>query len=212
MKLGPVKIAPSSRSKRVPPVVAATAAAATATIKNKKPTPLASSTQIQSNKESVAEHPMILFQSSSSSSTYENSIESLGSKKYESATATQIVNNSDSMEHFPPPPPAPSTKIKSTTTTTREPLAAIAIPNEKESVAVGKVAPPPIVAAARASKRIGKILETMDVKILENVKPDNKQKHTKSTSTPSGLRRKPLSAPCDVSLIVASSSPSTAGC
>lgn len=54
-------------------------------------------------------------------------------------------------------------------------------------------------------KRVVRILEELDTKkerILENVKPDNKQKHTASTSTPSGGRRKPLKAPGDVSLIV----------
>ena len=37
--------------------------------------------------------------------------------------------------------------------------------------------------------------------IIENLRCDNKQKHTATCSTPSGLRRKPLKAPKDISFI-----------
>lgn len=54
-------------------------------------------------------------------------------------------------------------------------------------------------------KRVAKLLDEISDKkdqILQNVKPDNRQKHTASTSTPSGLRRRPLKAPQNVSLII----------
>ncbi len=52
-------------------------------------------------------------------------------------------------------------------------------------------------------KRGVKILEKIDDKNdqIENLKIDNKTKHSASTSTPSGARRRPLKAPQDVSMI-----------
>lgn len=56
-----------------------------------------------------------------------------------------------------------------------------------------------------AKKRNVKIMDEISNKpddILSNLKPDNKTKYKASTSTPSGLRRKPLKAPTDVSFIM----------
>ncbi len=54
------------------------------------------------------------------------------------------------------------------------------------------------------TKRAVRILEKIDDKNdqLTNLRIDNKTKHSASTSTPSGARRRPLKAPQDVSLIV----------
>jgi hypothetical protein len=60
-------------------------------------------------------------------------------------------------------------------------------------------------------KKAVKILETIDDKNdqIANFKPDNRTKHAASTSTPSGLRRRPLKLPQDVSMIVPSNTPSS---
>lgn len=54
------------------------------------------------------------------------------------------------------------------------------------------------------SKKAVKILETIDYKNdqISHLKIDNRTKHAAATSTPSGLRRKPLKAPQDISVIV----------
>ena len=63
--------------------------------------------------------------------------------------------------------------------------------------------PPPMAEAAARPKRSVKILEKLEDKTdkILNVKCDNRTKHTASTSTPSGLRRRPLKAPQNVSMI-----------
>lgn len=156
----------------------------------------------------VGENDIKLFQSSSSSSTTSSSSSSNQSEREsvdfrkkrtsESATATAIVNSMsiDMMENSEV---ATNTapKLKSIVKLPAQPVPAV----ETESAAAGADLP---IAVAKP-KRVVRILEELDVKkdrILENVKPDNKQKHTASTSTPSGGRRKPLKAPQDVSLIV----------
>ena len=52
-------------------------------------------------------------------------------------------------------------------------------------------------------KRLVRILEEINLKNdqLTNVKADNKHKHTAATSTPTGLRRRPLKVPQNVSII-----------
>ncbi len=52
-------------------------------------------------------------------------------------------------------------------------------------------------------KRIVRILEEINLKNdqLTTVKCDNKTKHTAATSTPTGLRRRPLKLPQNVSII-----------
>lgn len=53
------------------------------------------------------------------------------------------------------------------------------------------------------NKRVKKILEQINENdVIVNLRCDNKKKHTASTSTPSGLRRRPLKAPQDVSMII----------
>ena len=141
---------------------------------------------------------MKLFQSSSSSNlttgdqinnnrdssiNIESTTSSTSSKKRtsESATATAIVNSMsiDNDNH----------------------LALAAARQSVEPVPAPKQQP---VLSARP-KRVSKLLDEISDKkdqILQNVKPDNRQKHTASTSTPSGLRRRPLKAPQNVSLII----------
>ena len=50
-------------------------------------------------------------------------------------------------------------------------------------------------------KSNNKLVEINEKDELLNVCPDNKTKYTKSTSTPSGMRRKPLKPPQDISFI-----------
>ncbi len=54
---------------------------------------------------------------------------------------------------------------------------------------------------APIEKKTGKLLEINEKDELLNVCCDNKTKYTKSTSTPSGMRRKPLKPPQDISFI-----------
>jgi hypothetical protein len=58
-------------------------------------------------------------------------------------------------------------------------------------------------AKSQRPKRLVRILEEINLKNdqLTNVKADNKHKHTAATSTPTGLRRRPLKVPQNVSII-----------
>lgn len=141
---------------------------------------------------------MKLFQSSSSSNlttgdqinnnrdssiNIESTTSSTSSKKRtsESATATAIVNSMsiDNDNH----------------------LALAAARHSVEPVPAPKQQPILSAKPKRVAKLLDEIADKKD-QILQNVKPDNRQKHTASTSTPSGLRRRPLKAPQNVSLII----------
>ena len=51
------------------------------------------------------------------------------------------------------------------------------------------------------NKRLARVLEN-EKDVIIDVRCDNKKKYTTYTSTPSGLRRRPLKAPQDVSVII----------
>jgi hypothetical protein len=144
-----------------------------------------------------------------------------------SATATAIVNSAnstaDNMPYVPAPQaraPALKSSMKKSTSTSKvteaaPPLKGILVSNQPAPKT--KILPPPVIqvtaeeatskrpAAAAITNPNVNILAKIDAnkpdQIL-NVKCDNKTKHTASTSTPSGMRRKPLKAPQDVSMIV----------
>lgn len=150
------------------------AVSAAANIKSSTQSNKRKSDDHDSSKKQNSAGDLKLFHSNSSSSS-----DTSKKRTSESATATAIVNSMSIDET-----PKEEIKLKSIVKSANE---------NKPPGAVGR------------PKRVVKILEELDVKkdqILQNVKPDNKQKHTASTSTPSGGRRKPLKAPHDVSLIV----------
>jgi hypothetical protein len=121
-----------------------------------------------------------------------------------SATATAIANSANSTYDFPPRNHGPEVVdklpiksiMKKTTTGAEQPQARGILTNMQ---------PPPLPAEDAKPKRTVKILSMLNVNkvdpILNNLKCDNKTKHSASTSTPSGLRRRPLKAPVDVSMI-----------
>ena len=114
-----------------------------------------------------------------------------------SASATAIVGNS-CMESIAEKPPKSILKAKSKNV---EEVVLPVAPILKNPMSVEERAMA-LVSGARPKRNV-KILEKIEDKPdqILNVKCDNKTKHTASTSTPSGLRRRPLKAPQDVSMI-----------
>ena len=75
--------------------------------------------------------------------------------------------------------------------------------SKNENIAEANPEKEPKVATSNPPKRSVRIIEDINLKNdkLESIKCDNKHKHTAATSTPSGLRRRPLKLPQNVSII-----------
>jgi len=129
------------------------------------------------------------------SSINENNDEN-SSRRSASPSATAIIDFSSILSHQSQSK-ASSLSSKATPVAVAE-TKKISVPTAPVSVAA------PVAGLGPRTRRQQQILTEINLKndqLAGKVKPDNKAKHTASTSTPSGLRRRPLKCPQNVSVI-----------